>query len=133
MATEITWLLPEIVQAIHGRQLAEHGGESGVRDEGLLDSALARPKNLLAYGNPPPDVAALAAAYAYGLSKNHAFVDGNKRVAYVAARTFLLLNGWDIAAPPEEKYLTMLSLAEGSLSEEELAHWLRMRLIPYTS
>ena len=125
---EYIWLLPEVVLAIHGRQIAEHGGDPGVRDVGLLDSALARPKNLLAYGEPPPDIAALAAAYAFGLSKNHPFIDGNKRVAYVAARTFLLLNGWDISATPEEKYQTMLSLAEGSLSEEEIADWFRNRL-----
>jgi death on curing protein len=123
------WLLPEVVLAIHGRQIAEHGGDPGVRDVGLFESALSRPKNLLAYGEPAPDIAALAAAYAFGLSKNHPFIDGNKRVAYVAARTFLLLNGWDISAAPEEKYLTMLSLAEGSLSEEELADWFRTRLI----
>jgi death on curing protein len=127
--SEYVWLLPEVVLAIHGRQIAEHGGDPGVRDVGLFESALSRPKNLLAYGEPAPDIAALAAAYAFGLSKNHPFIDGNKRVAYVAARTFLLLNGWDILAAPEEKYLTMLSLAEGSLSEEELADWFRTRLI----
>ncbi len=128
MAKKFTWLLPATVYAIHGRQIAEHGGEVGLRDEGLFESALARPQNLLAYGEPPPDVAALAAAYAYGLCKNHAFMDGNKRVAYVTARTFLLINGWDIAATQEEKYLTMLSLAEGNLSEEELTNWIRTRL-----
>ena len=128
MARKFTWLLPATVYAIHGRQIAEHGGEAGLRDEGLFESALARPKNLLAYGEPPPDIAALAAAYAFGLSKNHPFVDGNKRVAYVAARTFLLINGWDITATQEEKYLTMLSLAEGNLSEGELTGWIRLRL-----
>jgi death on curing protein len=128
VAKKFTWLLPATVYAIHGRQIAEHGGEEGLRDEGLLESALARPQNLLAYGEPPPDVAALVAAYAFGLSKNHPFVDGNKRVAYIAARTFLLINGWDIASTQEEKYLTMLSLAEGNLSEEELANWIRVRL-----
>ena len=128
MAKKFTWLLPATVYAIHGRQIAEHGGEAGLRDEGLLESALARPQNLLAYGEPRPDVAALAAAYAFGLSKNHPFVDGNKRVAYVAARTFLLINGWDITATQEEKYLTMLSLAESNLSEGELTDWIRLRL-----
>ena len=128
MAKKFIWLLPATVYAIHGRQIAEHGGEAGLRDEGLLESALARPQNLLAYGEPPPDVASLAATYAYGLCKNHAFVDGNKRVAYVAARTFLLINGWDITATQEEKYFTMLSLAEGNLSEEELTNWIRLQL-----
>ncbi len=128
MAKKFTWLLPAAVCAIHGRQIAEHGGEAGLREEGLLESALARPQNLLVYGKPRPDVAALVAAYAFGLSKNHAFVDGNKRVAYVSARTFLLINGWDITATQEEKYLTMLSLAEGNISEEELTNWIRRRL-----
>jgi death on curing protein len=127
--SEYVWLLPEVVLAIHGRQIAEHGGDPGVRDVGLFESALSRPKNLLAYGEPAPDIAALAAAYAFGLSKNHPFIDGNKRVAYVEARTFLLLNDWDISEAPEEKYLTMLSLAGGSLSVEELADWFRTRLI----
>jgi death on curing protein len=126
--SEYVWLLPEVVLSIHGRQIAEHGGEPGLRDEGLFESALARPKNLLAYGEPPPDIAALAAAYAFGLCKNHPFIDGNKRVGYVAARTFLLLNERDISAPPEEKYMTMLSLAEGRLSEQELAQWIRERM-----
>jgi death-on-curing protein len=127
--SEYNWLLTEVVLAIHRRQIAEHGGDYGVRDAGLLESALARPKNLRAYGEPAPDVAGLDAAYAFGLSKNHPFIDGNKRVSYVAARTFLLLNGWDISADSEEKYLKMLALAEGNLSEEELADWFRNRLI----
>lgn len=84
----IVWLIEETLRAIHKRQIAEHGGSDGLRDEGLLSSALARPKNLLAYGEPPPDLASLAAAYAYGIARNHPFVDGNKRTALVAARTF---------------------------------------------
>ena len=123
------WVLPEVVYALHQRQLAEHGGESGVRDEGLLASALARPQNLLANGDPAPDLAALAASYAYGICKNHAFVDGNKRVAYVTARLFLLQNGADLNASSEEKYLTMLALAKGELAEEALAAWFRQRII----
>ena len=98
-----------------------------MRDEGLLASALARPQNLLAYGDP--DLAALAASYAYGICKNHAFVDGNKRVAYVTARLFLLQNGADLNASSEEKYLTMLALAKGELAEEALAAWFRQRII----
>ena len=125
---EIVWLLEESVRAIHERQIAEHGGSSGVRDEGLLLSALARPQHLLAYGDPPPHAAALAAAYAFGIARNHPFIDGNKRTALVAARTFLLINGYDLEASQEEKYLTFLRLAEGSLSEEELAAWIRQHL-----
>jgi death-on-curing protein len=121
-------LRDEVVLAIHGRQLAEHGGAAGVRDPGLLASALARPKNLLAYSEEEPDLATLAAAYAYGIATNHPFVDGNKRTAYVACRTFLKLNGRDLDATQEEKYVTFLRLAEGALSEEELAAWLRERL-----
>ncbi len=125
---EIIWLLEEAVSAIHERQIAEHGGSSGVRDEGLLLSALARPQHLLAYGDPPPDAAALAAGYAFGIARNHPFIDGNKRTALVAARTFLLINGYDLEASQEEKYLTFLHLAEGSLTEEELAAWIRQHL-----
>jgi death-on-curing protein len=126
---EFKWLLEESVYAIHQRQIAEHGGSDGVRDEGLLLSALARPQNLLAYSEEMPDIAQLAAALAYGIAKNHPFIDGNKRTALVVARTFLLLNGFNLTATQEEKYLTFLKLAEGNLSEEELAQWMRSRLI----
>ncbi len=112
-----------LVLAIHDRQLAEHGGSSGVRDDTLLESALARPEQLHAYGDPAPDLADLAAALAYGLARNHPFVDGNKRTALVISEGFLRFNGLKIVAPPEEKYLTFLHLADGSLSEEELAAW----------
>lgn len=115
----------DAVLAIHRRQIAEHGGDEGIRDRGLLDSALARPKNLIAYSEDIPDVAALAAAYGYGICKNHAFVDGNKRVAYVVCMTFLKLNGSILTASPEEKYITFLKLAEGSINEKDLADWLR--------
>ena len=91
--TEIVWLLDETIIAIHHRQIAEHGGPEGLRDEGLLSSALARPQNLFAYGDPSPDLAALAAAYAFGIARDYPFLDGNKRTALIAARTFLLLNG----------------------------------------
>ena len=126
--TKIIWLLEETVTAIHHRQVAEHGGSEGMRDEGLLSSALARPQNLLAYGEPRPDLASLAAAYAYGIARNHPFVDGNKRTALVAARTFLILNGVDLDATQDEKVLTFLNLAEGVISEEELADWIRKRI-----
>jgi death on curing protein len=126
--TKIGWLLEETLIAIHHRQTAEHGGGEGLRDEGLLSSALARPKNLLAYGEAPPDLASLAAAYAYGIARNHPFVDGNKRTALVAARTFLILNGVDLDATQDDKVLTFLSLAEGVISEQELADWIRARI-----
>jgi death on curing protein len=122
------WLEKALVLAIHDRQLAEFGGSDGVRDVALLESALARPQQLYAYGDPPPDLAQLAASLAFGLARNHPFVDGNKRTAYVAYRTFLALNGADLDAPDEEKYLTLLSLAEGKLSEQQFAAWLGTHL-----
>jgi len=125
---KIVWLLEETLTAIHHRQIAEHGGSEGLRDEGLLLSALARPQNLLAYGEPAPDLASLAAAYAYGIARNHPFVDGNKRTALVAARTFLILNGVDLEATQDDKVLTFLNLAGGAISEEELADWIRKRI-----
>lgn len=103
--------------AINQRQISEHGGREGLRDEGLLESALARPQNFLAYALPPPDLAALAAAYAYGIARNHPSVDGNKRTALVAARTFLLLNGVNLQASQDEKYLTFLSWPRGLLQK----------------
>jgi death on curing protein len=125
---KFVWLLEETVIAVHQRQISEHGGSEGLRDEGLLASALARPQNVLAYAQPPPDLAALAAAYAYGIARNHPFVDGNKRTALVAARTFLLLNGVNLEANQDEKYLTFLQLAQGTLTEEQLANWIRKRI-----
>ena len=121
----IVWIDKPFAIAIHDRQLAEHGGSSGVRDEGLLDSALARPQQRHAYGDPPPDLADLAASLAYGLARNHPFIDGNKRTAFVCYRAFLRLNNGDLSAPDEEKYAMMISLAEGTISESEFAEWLR--------
>ena len=121
------WLRTDAVLAMHARQIAEHGGGSGVRDVGLLKSALARPQNILSY-EPDADIARLAASLAVGIAKNHPFVDGNKRTALVATRTFLILNGFELKATQQEKYLTFLSLAEGSISEDELAVWLRERV-----
>ena len=123
--SEPIWIRQDVVRAIHLRQLAEHGGGAGVCDPGMLESALARPRNLLAYSMTRPDLAQLAAAYAWGIAKNHPFVDGNKRTAYVVCRTLLLLNGCDVAASAEEKYETSLRLAYGELSEDELATRLR--------
>jgi death-on-curing protein len=126
---EAAWHWPGVrsVLAIHAEQLAEHGGGSGVRDMALLESALSRPMNLAAYGKP--DGAALAAAYAYGIARNHPFVDGNKRTAFVASVTFLLRNGLDIDAAEPDAALTFVALASGRLTEEELASWFRQRLV----
>ena len=124
----IVWIERAFALAIHERQLAEHGGGSGVRDETLLESALARPQQLHAYGDPPPDLADLAASLAFGLARNHPFVDGNKRTAAVACETFLLLNDAALVASDIELYPVYLALAEGTLSETDFAAWLRQRL-----
>ena len=125
----IEWVVPNSVLAMHKRQIAEHGGTEGVRDEGLMLSALARPENLNAYGENV-DLAALAASYAFAIAKNHPFLDGNKRTALVVAVAFLNLNGFDFDAPGKETYTMFLQLAEGSISEYELAAWFRERLYP---
>lgn len=122
------WIDRSLVLAIHDRQLAEHGGATGVRDEGLLESALARPQQLLAYGEPEPDLADLAAALAHGLARNHPFVDGNKRTAYVACLTFIVLNGGDLVAAADDKYQSFLALADGRLPARDFAAWLRTHL-----
>jgi death on curing protein len=122
------WVSKKAVPAMHSEQLAEHGGSDGIRDETLLDSALAKPLNVFAYADEP-DIFRLAASYAFGISRNHAFVDGNKRTALVVSITFLDRNGWDIVAPKEEVYFTFLHLAEGKLGEEELADWFRIHAV----
>lgn len=124
---EFTWIKLDFVLSAHKRQLAEHGGTEGVRDIGLLHSALARPENLLPYGENV-DAPALAASYAFGIAKNHPFLDGNKRTAMVVAITFLNRNGWDFEAPLPDVYAQFLGLAEGTVTEEDLAVWLRDRL-----
>lgn len=124
----IIWIERPLVLAIHERQLAEHGGGSGVRDDALLDSALARPRQLLSYGDPPPDLAALTASLAYGLARNHPFVDGNKRTAAVACETFVVLSGAMLVADDLELYGFYIGLADGSLDEAGCAAWLRPRL-----
>lgn len=118
----------DTILAIHKMQIAEHGVDGGVRDVGLLESALARPSKIEAY-EPDADIARLGAALGFGIAKNHPFVDGNKRTALAATRTFLLLNGFSVEATQQEKYFTFLALADGTLSEEELAGWLRERLL----
>jgi death-on-curing protein len=120
-----------MLEAIHDAQLREHGGSPGIRDEGLLESALARPKNKFAHADRP-DVATLAAAYAFGLAKNHGFVDGNKRSAFMTAYVFLGLNGYDLDAPEPELAVTMERLADGRLTEPALASWIRAHLEPVT-
>lgn len=125
---EPVWLDADVALAIHDRQLAEHGGISGVRDPGMLESFLARPKNQWAYGED--DHMALAAAYAFGVARNHPFGDGNKRTAWVLARLFLRLNGHRIEFGPDDAIATALALAAGDLSEVELAQWFRERLLP---
>lgn len=125
----IIWISRALVLAIHERQLAEHGGGLGVRDDGLLESALARPQQRHTYADPQPDLADLAASLAYGLARNHPFVDGNKRIAHVCYRVFIALNGGTFNATSEEKYVQMLGLAEGSISEAEFADWLRAHIV----
>jgi death-on-curing protein len=117
------WLDAAVLRAVHEAQLAEHGGASGERDAGLFASALARPQNLLAYG--VPDAAALAAAYGYGIARNHPFVDGNKRTAFVAVELFLDLNGIDLVADDANCVMTMLKVAAGEIAEEDFAAWIR--------
>lgn len=126
MAQDWIWVAIDVAMAAHREQLAEHGGGDGVRDQTLLESAMARPQNLAAYGEP--DAAALAASYAYGIARNHPFVDGNKRTALVVSETFLVLNGFVLDATDAELVVTFLALAAGDLPEDALAEWLRERL-----
>jgi death on curing protein len=121
------WVADSVVLAIHEAQLAEHGGIAGIRDEGLLASALARPHNLEAYGEDV-DAAALAATYAFGIARNHPFLDGNKRTAFVVMELFLNLNGWILNADDADCISTMLSVAAGELGEKALATWLRRHM-----
>ncbi len=128
MTTGWRWIAPEVALAAHREQIAEHGGEDGVRDHGLLEAAMARPLNLAAYGNPDP--AALAAAYAYGIARNHPFADGNKRTAAVVSETFLAMNGYALAASDAELVVIFLALAAGEIPEDELAAWFRGHIAP---
>ncbi|MFZ4534861.1 type II toxin-antitoxin system death-on-curing family toxin [Propionivibrio sp.] len=121
------WVDKQALLLLHDESLAEHGGASGLRDEGLLDSALARPLNRVAY--EVPDVAALAASYGYGVVKNHAFVDGNKRVAFLCVGLFLAINGWRLKASQLEATSAMLAVAAGELDEAAFAEWLRRHLV----
>lgn len=122
------WVDKGALILLHDESLAEHGGRAGIRDDGLLESALGRAKNLAAYG--APDVADLAASYAVGLAKNHAFVDGNKRVAFLAMGLFLYLNGHRLTATQADATLTVMGLADGSIGEPVLAEWIRRNSAP---
>ncbi len=133
MKHEPVWITEELVIAVHARQITEHGGSAGIRDKSLLQSALARPQQLYAYGDPSPDIAALAASLAYGIAKNHPFVDGNKRTAAVLCELFIMVNGMSLEASDQEMLSVFLALAGGSLNEEELSDWLRLHLIQLRS
>ncbi len=121
--TEWKWISKRVALAVHGEQLAEHGGLSGIRDEGLLESALARPQNVAAYGEEK--IENLAAAYATGIARNHPFIDGNKRTAFVAMELFLGLNGYELKAGDAECVTVMLQVAAGEMAEETLAAWIK--------
>ena len=124
--SEWKWINRQVLLLLHDESLAEHGGASGLRDEGLLESALARPLNLALYGEP--DVASLAASYGLGLAKNHAFIDGNKRAAFLAVGLFLGLNGYRLHATQADATLTVLSVAAGDTDEAEFAQWIRAHI-----
>ena len=126
MTRKWVWIATEVALAAHAEQLAEHGGGDGIRDAGMLDSAMARPQNLVQYGDP--DAAALATAYAFGIARNHPFTDGNKRTAAVVSETFLMLNGYALGATDAELVVAFVALAAGELSEDELADWFRQHL-----
>lgn len=121
------WVRKDILYAVHDRQLAEHGGLTGVLDDGRLEAVLSRPQNIAAYG--AADAATLAAAYACGLARNHGFADGNKRTGWVIARLFLADNGYTLRFDPANAVVTMESVAAGTLSESELAEWFRQRIL----
>ena len=121
--SEPVWLTAEIVIAIHEMQLAEHGGPAGIRDMGMLESALGRPQNKFAYGET--DLAALAAAYGFGVARNHPFIDGNKRTSLMVIYTFLGINDVDFIVAEAEFATIILGLAAGEISEESLARWIR--------
>jgi death-on-curing protein len=124
----VVWIEESVVLALHEEHLAEHGGPVGIRDRGLMESALFRPQNLIGYGDP--DLAALAAAYGFDLARNHPFIDGNKRTAFTVMELFLALNGQELIADDLSCIVTILKLAEGSLTEAEFADWIRANTNP---
>lgn len=127
---ELQWLRLDVVLAIHAEQLAEHGGLEGLRDRSGLESGIASPRNLLEYGNPTPDIAAMAAQYAFAIGCTQVFIDGNKRTALVVGRTFLILSGHDLKALQDEKYTVIMKLVNREIDAVQLAEWIRPRLIP---
>lgn len=131
MSRSWVWIAIDVAVAAHLEQIVEHGGGEGTRDAGLLESAMARPRNLADYASDDggkPDAAALAAAYAWGIARNHPFTDGNKRTAAVVSETFLALNGCRLTASDAEVVVAFVALAAGDLTEEELADWFRLHL-----
>jgi len=126
---EPKWIQKRVVINAHEESLAEHGGPSGIRDLGLLESALARPRNLFAYSETEPSVQRMAAAYAFGITANHPFVDGNKRTALIASLTFLKLNGLRLIAEKADRYRMFYGLAAGTVSEDDLAEWFLLHTI----
>lgn len=127
--TEPQWIRLDVALAIHTAQLAEHGGLDGLRDRSGFESAMASPRNLFAYGDPTPDIATMAAQYAFAIACKQVFLDGNKRTALVVFRTFLRLNGHDLAASQDEKYHTMMQLANGQVDVHAMAGWIRAHLV----
>jgi len=127
---EPSWVPRTAIEAAHADQIRAHGGQPGLRDEGLLDSAIARPRNRWRY-EPDSDLATLAAAYGFGLIKNHPFIDGNRRIGFVTANMFLILNGHEIEAPEPQVVDMTLRVADGSLDETEVATWIRSVCVPY--
>jgi len=130
MTVEPTWLSRAIVEALHADQITEHGGSLGIREQGMLESALARAQQKWHYDSSG-DLAALAAAYAFGIAKNHPFVDGNKRAALVSAYAFLAINELELEAPEPETVTMVLGLADGSIAEDQFASWVRDHLVPW--
>lgn len=128
--TEPAWIELKVVLAIHDEQLAEHGGQPGVRDLGLLESALGRPRHQFAYGEP--SITRLAASYAFGISRNHPFLDGNKRTSLVVAELFLELNGYELTASDAQCVTTFLHLAGGDLAEDQIAEWIAANSSAFT-
>jgi len=130
VAIEPIWLDRAILEALHDDQIGEHGGIPGIRDEGLLESVVGRPQQKWHY-EPESDLPSLASAYAFGIAKNHPFLDGNKRTALVAAYTFLALNDFELEAPEPETVGVILGIADGSVSQDELAAWIRSHIVPW--
>ncbi len=131
MIAEPLWFIDRYILPLHERLIREFGGLPGLRDVNLLESALRRPINKWNYQKPEPDLAELAAAYIWGIVRNHPFVDGNKRTAYVVFRSFLMMNGWDLSASQDEKYDVTDGIAAGTYSEIEVSEWIRFFMVKF--